>query len=172
MWTCPKCGEKIEDQFDSCWNCAGKQDASATNTWPFERILIVFIGLCVAIPLSIYFLHVIGYSRFCHRIAEADRAVVTVQGYPGNRTITADKVRKIVQAIGSAQRDRETYAAAFAYRTRFYRGTNYLGEVLICGDLFLFRGRQYHASWETLRALNVPPGMESIYGSPREEAAR
>ncbi len=22
MWTCPKCGEKIEGQFDSCWKCA------------------------------------------------------------------------------------------------------------------------------------------------------
>lgn len=22
MWTC-KCGEKIEDQFDACWKCAG-----------------------------------------------------------------------------------------------------------------------------------------------------
>jgi serpin B len=24
MWTCPKCGEKIEDQFDSCWKCAAQ----------------------------------------------------------------------------------------------------------------------------------------------------
>lgn len=23
MWTCPKCKEIIEDQFDSCWKCAG-----------------------------------------------------------------------------------------------------------------------------------------------------
>ena len=22
MRTCPKCGEQIEDQFDSCWKCA------------------------------------------------------------------------------------------------------------------------------------------------------
>lgn len=22
MWTCPKCGESLEDQFDSCWKCA------------------------------------------------------------------------------------------------------------------------------------------------------
>ncbi len=21
MWTCPKCGEILEDQFDSCWKC-------------------------------------------------------------------------------------------------------------------------------------------------------
>ena len=23
MWACPKCNEEIEDQFDSCWRCAG-----------------------------------------------------------------------------------------------------------------------------------------------------
>ena len=23
MWTCKKCGEQIEDQFDSCWKCSG-----------------------------------------------------------------------------------------------------------------------------------------------------
>jgi hypothetical protein len=22
MWTCPKCKEQIDDQFDSCWKCA------------------------------------------------------------------------------------------------------------------------------------------------------
>ncbi len=22
MWTCEKCGERIEDQFDSCWRCS------------------------------------------------------------------------------------------------------------------------------------------------------
>ncbi|HWG39548.1 MAG TPA: hypothetical protein VN658_03285 [Candidatus Acidoferrales bacterium] len=23
MWNCGQCGEAIEDQFDSCWKCAG-----------------------------------------------------------------------------------------------------------------------------------------------------
>jgi hypothetical protein len=35
MWTCQKCGEKVEDQFDSCWNCStpksGVQIAAAEN---------------------------------------------------------------------------------------------------------------------------------------------
>jgi hypothetical protein len=26
MWTCKKCGEQIEDQFDSCWKCSGTAD--------------------------------------------------------------------------------------------------------------------------------------------------
>jgi serpin B len=29
MWTCPKCGEQIEDQFDSCWKCAAPPEKSA-----------------------------------------------------------------------------------------------------------------------------------------------
>lgn len=27
MWTCERCGEKIEDQFDSCWKCANHGQA-------------------------------------------------------------------------------------------------------------------------------------------------
>jgi serpin B len=29
MWTCPKCGEKLEDQFDSCWKCAAQPEKTA-----------------------------------------------------------------------------------------------------------------------------------------------
>jgi hypothetical protein len=29
MWTCSKCGEKIEDQFDSCWKCSTPRNTSA-----------------------------------------------------------------------------------------------------------------------------------------------
>src|SRR5262245_48408543 len=24
MWTCPKCGERHDDQFNSCWKCSGQ----------------------------------------------------------------------------------------------------------------------------------------------------
>ncbi len=36
MWTCAKCGEKIEDQFDSCWKCAGQADGSGSR--PVQRL--------------------------------------------------------------------------------------------------------------------------------------
>jgi hypothetical protein len=33
MWTCEKCGEKLEDQFGSCWRCStAKGVAEATGT--------------------------------------------------------------------------------------------------------------------------------------------
>ena len=28
MWKCSKCGERIEDQFDSCWKCSTPKGAS------------------------------------------------------------------------------------------------------------------------------------------------
>jgi hypothetical protein len=28
-WICPECGEKIEEQFDACWNCFGTRDGSS-----------------------------------------------------------------------------------------------------------------------------------------------
>jgi hypothetical protein len=32
MWTCPKCNEQLEDQFDSCWRCAQEKYQSALET--------------------------------------------------------------------------------------------------------------------------------------------
>jgi hypothetical protein len=30
-WTCPKCGEVIEPQFDTCWNCGTAKPGSAAE---------------------------------------------------------------------------------------------------------------------------------------------
>ena len=30
MWKCKKCGELVEDQFDSCWKCSADKAGSAT----------------------------------------------------------------------------------------------------------------------------------------------
>jgi len=37
MWSCPECGEKIEDQFDSCWKCAGRPVAPDGTVVPVEK---------------------------------------------------------------------------------------------------------------------------------------
>jgi hypothetical protein len=34
MWTCAKCGEKIEDQFDSCWRCSSLKGATDATAAP------------------------------------------------------------------------------------------------------------------------------------------
>jgi mRNA-degrading endonuclease YafQ of YafQ-DinJ toxin-antitoxin module len=38
MWTCLQCGEQIEDQFDSCWKCAAKNEPQELETprFPME----------------------------------------------------------------------------------------------------------------------------------------
>lgn len=35
MWTCAKCGEKIQEQFDSCWKCSAPR-AGTPSTDPRE----------------------------------------------------------------------------------------------------------------------------------------
>jgi hypothetical protein len=42
MWICPKCKESIEDQFDSCWKCAGSvQTPTRDMAWLYPAISVV-----------------------------------------------------------------------------------------------------------------------------------
>jgi len=60
MWTCPKCSEEVEDQFDSCWKCAGasQQEESLRTIAPrFKRCFgygilfdLVLIALAAFLP--------------------------------------------------------------------------------------------------------------------------
>lgn len=34
MWTCRKCGEEIEDSFDSCWKCGTAAEKSSAGSQP------------------------------------------------------------------------------------------------------------------------------------------
>ncbi len=38
MWTCPKCGEKLEDQFDSCWKCANNLEDIKRELPPTQHL--------------------------------------------------------------------------------------------------------------------------------------
>lgn len=60
MWTCPKCGEQIEDQFASCWKCAAPPKESVPKPL-FSRSArryfllgmlfeLVLIALCFLLP--------------------------------------------------------------------------------------------------------------------------
>jgi uncharacterized membrane protein YvbJ len=31
MWTCPNCGEPIDDGFDACWKCGAARDGGVGN---------------------------------------------------------------------------------------------------------------------------------------------
>jgi serpin B len=44
MWTCPKCGEKTENELDACPRCAERtvRDAQAPERWPGWRVAFVW----------------------------------------------------------------------------------------------------------------------------------
>lgn len=39
MWTCPKCGERHDDQFDSCWKCSTPPGAAIVSAPADSRTL-------------------------------------------------------------------------------------------------------------------------------------
>lgn len=49
MWTCSKCGEIIDDQFDSCWKCAGESLRSS----PPVRLVDVMKPLTVILWIQL-----------------------------------------------------------------------------------------------------------------------
>ncbi len=56
MWSCPKCNESLEDEFDSCWRCAGSsappQPDLATGSRTARLLLLPFKAYVVlAYPL-------------------------------------------------------------------------------------------------------------------------
>jgi hypothetical protein len=56
MWTCSQCGEEIEDQFDSCWKCAGRPDQIGLPfaTKKLGALLLLLKIYTVSAPLSIF----------------------------------------------------------------------------------------------------------------------
>jgi hypothetical protein len=61
MWTCPKCGEAIEDQFDSCWKCASQRAAIPENipkrlkkSVYFTAAIMAYDGVCHPVVRSHY----------------------------------------------------------------------------------------------------------------------
>src|SRR6202142_3948428 len=73
MWTCPKCGEKIEDQFDSCWKCAAdpkQTDVSVHRlTWSFFILAVPSAILAPLLADSLQSLFVVrGGIRFYQAI--------------------------------------------------------------------------------------------------------
>jgi len=54
MWTCPKCKENIEDEFDTCWKCAGEALKAATPPEckkPLERLEYICLMLFIIPPV-------------------------------------------------------------------------------------------------------------------------
>lgn len=79
MWICAKCGEKIEDQFDSCWKCAAPEETNTerprttTRKWRVALLLGILIevvilpGLLFALPhQSALWIHIFNFAQHTH----------------------------------------------------------------------------------------------------------
>jgi len=95
MWTCTKCGDKIEDQFDSCWKCAAQPDQTTTPTHAPRRLRryfllgilldVVLITLGAFLPDSWLQIEIRNFVLITHypfmvMLATADNAIVAILG--------------------------------------------------------------------------------------------
>jgi uncharacterized membrane protein YvbJ len=80
MQTCPKCGEQIEDGFDSCWKCAGAAQSEATEPATAKKPLQQLELICMFIamlPSVVFF----GLGRSRDARESAVRIAVIVGGW-------------------------------------------------------------------------------------------
>jgi hypothetical protein len=81
MWTCPKCGEMLEDQFDSCWKCAAEpeQAVSATQKLSFSFFASAAL-MAILAPLFADCLHSVMVVTGGYRLynAELSRVATTL----------------------------------------------------------------------------------------------
>ena len=86
MWTCPKCGEKIENQFDSCWKCAGHTEvftsSPRTRKLTFSLVLSVIIASLLA-PLLADCVHSLLVVSRGIRFYQAELGDVATSGFFG-----------------------------------------------------------------------------------------
>ena len=90
--------------------------------------------------------------NLARQIAEADRAMV--EDGPRRMVLTGTEVRRLVQAVSSARRDRNNYPAIFSTTIEFYRGTNFLSHIQFQDRLFWAGREQYSEGTGFLRDLN------------------
>jgi peptidoglycan/LPS O-acetylase OafA/YrhL len=68
MWKCPKCNENIEDQFDSCWKCAGPEQPFVNvleqedprREVPRSFCILTFVGMFAA---AMFFVVLLGGAK-------------------------------------------------------------------------------------------------------------
>jgi hypothetical protein len=63
MRTCPTCGERIEDQFDSCWKCAGRANSAESGKAPLARQKLGWFNYLIAAAVA--YLSTVGSFFLC-----------------------------------------------------------------------------------------------------------
>jgi hypothetical protein len=99
--------------------------------------------LCPAILL------LIGYgcsqqpTKLARQIAGTDRLVATNHGTGVALSLSGAEAKKVAQAVSSAKRDRNHYAAMFHWEIRFYSRSNLAATIRLQDRVFRSNGAQY-----------------------------
>ena len=134
-------------------------------------LLVIIAGMCGSNPIY----DATRLKIFSRRIAGADRVVATWTGSSVRLTFTGDDAGKIVRAVSSAVSGRmpdKEFMCMYEARATFYRGTNDLGQIGMCGSLFLIKRNppfidgtgmlESLVYTPTLKALREPYGNDSV----------
>ena len=68
MWICPDCGEKLEDQFDSCWKCADKIAAPAAKNTSITKRRKGCLAAIVGVIVVVFFVIPLWWKFITHTV--------------------------------------------------------------------------------------------------------
>jgi hypothetical protein len=123
-----------------------------------KSIFAVFLTLAA---FSAYLFLAFPLSRFAAKIARADQVVASTTKGTASITIIGENARRLIEAVSSAKRKRYppgvTDACIYDVKITFLRGTNVLGDILSCKDIFIVSGRKYRDGSGVIGELAVTP---------------
>lgn len=130
---------------------------------PTARKLAVLVLVLAGLTTVAYYAWIFPPSQFARRIADADRLVVTTTGRePSVRmTITGEELKRVIEMISRAHRDRAPYQATFDIQADFFKGPETLGQMRVCLQLMWIDGAQYRDDSGVLEKLVAMPILQA-----------
>ena len=109
-------------------------------------------------------------AAFSRRIAEADRVVASWEGAAVELTLAGDDLRKLLEATSAARTTRMpniAFMCTYSAKAAFQSGTNVLGEIVICEDLFILDGGgpPFSEASGVLQTAIYMPLLDAVRGS-------
>ena len=122
-----------------------------------------FVGALIlpAVAVGLYLFVSYPLARFARRIASADRVVVSMKQGAVSINILGDDAKRVIQAVSSAKGERPPWgmsdACIYDVKITFFKGSEALGDILSCTQLFIVSGKKYRDETGDLGRLAVSP---------------